>query len=287
MLVFKLMLYPCNGIMKAKRYILNKRKKGYPMNYSLIDTHCHITCDELYSHICEVLMNAKYHHVERMLIVCIDWKSFERAKELKQREDIFDIAMGFHPSDLYDFTEHDYERLEQVLANDEVVALGEIGLDYHWDTVKKEDQKKGFIRQIELANKYKKPILIHMRDATQDTLEILQEYAKTPFLMHCFSGSKETAKIIMRMGGYISFAGPITFKNANGLLEVPAVCDVHKIFVETDCPYLTPHPHRGKQNEPMYVQYTFEKVCELLGMDEKDLSEQMKRNYQELFHSKR
>ena len=183
MLVFKLMLYPCNGIMKAKRYILNKRKKGYPMNYSLIDTHCHITCDELYSHIYEVLMNAKYHHVERMLIVCIDWKSFERAKELKQREDIFDIAMGFHPSDLYDFTEHDYERLEQVLANDEVVALGEIGLDYHWDTVKKEDQKKGFIRQIELANKYKKPILIHMRDATQDTLEILQEYAKTPFLM--------------------------------------------------------------------------------------------------------
>ena len=104
--------------------------------------------------------------------------------------------------------------------------------------------------------------------------------------MHCFSGSKETAQTIMRMGGYISFAGPITFKNANHLLEVPAVCDVHKIFVETDCPYLTPHPFRGKQNEPMYVNYTFEKVCELLHINKKDLSEQMKKNYQTLFYPK-
>lgn len=256
------------------------------MNYSLIDTHCHITSDELYSRIHEVVLNAKMQHIERMLIVCIDWESYERAKELKEKEDIFDIAMGFHPCDLYDFKEEDYDRLEQLLKNDEIVALGEIGLDYHWDTVEKADQKKGFIRQIALANQYQKPIIVHMRDATKDTMEILQTYSKTPFLMHCFSGSKETAKQVMRMGGYLSFAGPITFKNANQLLEVPSVCDVHKIFVETDCPYLTPHPFRGKQNEPMYVRHTFEKVCALLKMDEKDLSEQMRINYQTLFHSK-
>ena len=253
---------------------------------TLIDTHCHITCDSLFPRVHEVIEQAKAHHVERLLVVCTDWKSFERAKQLQLHEDMIDVAMGFHPSDLYNFSKADYDRLEALLQNDEIIALGEIGLDYHWDTVSKEDQKKGFIQQIRLANKYHKPILIHMRDATQDTLDILQEYANTPFLMHCFSGSKEVADIIMRMGGYISFAGPITFKNAHGLLEVPAVCDVHKIFVETDCPYLTPHPFRGKQNEPMYVEHTFTKVCELLKMDEQDLSEQMKRNYQELFHPK-
>lgn len=253
---------------------------------SYIDTHCHITSDELFGRLHEVIQNAKFHHVEKMLIVCTNWKAYERAKKLAENDEMFDVAMGFHPSDLYDFQEADYDRLETLLAKDEIVALGEIGLDYHWDTVKKQDQKKGFIRQIKLANKYQKPILIHMRDATADTLEILEEYANTPFLMHCFSGSKETAKIIMHMGGYISFAGPITFKNAHGLLEVPAVCDVHKIFVETDCPYLTPHPFRGKQNEPMYVAYTFEKVCALLQMDEQDLSDQMKQNYEQLFHKK-
>lgn len=254
--------------------------------YTLIDTHCHITCDELYAKVHEVIQNAKFHHVEKLLVVCTDWKSYDRAKKLQQQEPMIDIAMGFHPCDLYDFDAADYDRLERLLKQDEIVALGEIGLDYHWDTVKREDQKKGFIQQIKLANKYKKPILIHMREATQDTLSILQEFSNTPFVMHCFSGSKEVASIVMHLGGYISFAGPITFKNANGLLEVPSVCDVHKIFVETDCPYLTPHPFRGKQNEPMYVQHTFSKVCEVLQMEETDLSVQMKENYRLLFHPK-
>lgn len=251
---------------------------------SLIDTHCHITCDQLFPRVQEILENAKLHHVERLLVVCTDWESFDRAKKLQEQEGMIDLAMGFHPSDLYAFSEADYDRLEALLAHDEVIALGEIGLDYHWDSVAREDQKRGFIKQIKLANTYQKPILIHMREATQDTLSLLQEYAKTPFVMHCFSGSKETAQIVMNMGGYLSFAGPITFKNANALLEVPSVCDVHRIFVETDCPYLTPHPFRGKQNEPMYVSYTFQKVCELLQMEATDLSTQMRENYRALFH---
>lgn len=251
------------------------------MSYGLIDSHCHITCDELYERIDEVMNNAKMNHVERMLVICTHFNEFERAKTLQKQYANIDIAMGFHPSDLYDFSEDDYIRLELLLKNKEIVALGEIGLDYHWDDVAHEDQKVGFIRQIELANTYHVPILIHMRDATKDTMDILKTYCKTKFLMHCYSGSKETAVEVMKMGGYISFAGPITFKNARGLIEVPEVCDIERILVETDCPYLTPHPHRGKRNEPMYVHYTFEKVAQLLNVNEEALAIQMNENYQE------
>lgn len=251
------------------------------MSYGLIDSHCHITCDELYERIDEVMNNAKMNHVERMLVICTHFNEFERAKTLQKQYANIDIAMGFHPSDLYDFSEDDFIRLELLLKNKEIVALGEIGLDYHWDDVAHEDQKVGFIRQIELANTYHVPILIHMRDATKDTMEILKTYCKTKFLMHCYSGSKETAVEVMKMGGYISFAGPITFKNARGLIEVPEVCDIKRILVETDCPYLTPHPHRGKRNESMYVHYTFEKVAQLLNVNEEALASQMNENYQE------
>lgn len=249
------------------------------MSYTLIDTHCHITSDRLYERIEEVMENAKASNIKEMLVVCTDFISYERAIELKSKYEGIKIAFGFHPSDLYNFNEEDYLRLEEIVKNKEIDVLGEIGLDYYWDNVSKEDQKVGFIRQIEIANKYHMPISIHMRDATKDTLDILKTYAKTKFVMHCFSGSSETAKEVMRMGGYISFAGPITFKNARGLVEVPEVCDKKRIFVETDCPYLTPHPHRGKENEPMYVQYTFDKVCELLGSDKAEMAAQMEENF--------
>lgn len=249
------------------------------MSYTLIDTHCHITSDSLYERIEEVMENAHRNNVKEMLVVCTDFVSYKRAKEVQAKYEGIKIAFGFHPSDLYDFKEEDYIRLEELVKNKEIDVLGEIGLDYYWDNVAREDQKVGFIRQIEIANKYNMPIVIHMRDATKDTLDVLKEYAKTKFVMHCFSGSAESAKEVMRMGGYISFAGPITFKNARGLTEVPQVCDRTRIFVETDCPYLTPHPHRGKQNEPMYVQHTFLKVCELLEEDPAQLAAQMAMNF--------
>lgn len=249
------------------------------MEYTLIDSHCHITGDELYERIEEVIKNAKANHVGKMLVVCTHFNEFERAKLLQNQYSFIDIAFGFHPCDLYDFNDDDYERLERIIKNEEIVALGEIGLDYHWDDVTKEDQQTGFIRQITLANQYQLPILIHMRDATKDTLDIVATHCKTKFLMHCYSGSKESAKQIMRMGGYLSFAGPITFKNARGLIEVPQVCDIDRILVETDCPYLTPHPYRGRQNEPMYIQYTFSKVAQLLEMKEEELAQQMEKNY--------
>lgn len=245
----------------------------------LIDSHAHITCHQLYERIDEVIENAVIAKVQRILVVCTDFICYERAIQLQHDQIQFDIALGFHPCDLNDFNERDYLRLEEIIKSGTIVALGEIGLDYHWDTVTKEAQKIGFIRQIKLANTYGLPILIHMREATQDTLDILKEHCRVKFLMHCFSGSKEVAQIVMKMDGYISFAGPITFKNAKGLNEVPSVCDIHRILVETDCPYLTPHPYRGKQNEVKYVAQTFLKVAELLQISEDELAKIMEDNY--------
>ncbi len=250
------------------------------MSKVLFDSHCHLTCDALYERIDEVMEKANENNVRSFLVVATNFDEYERAKALQKQYAGISIALGFHPNDLYDFDESDYARLETLLKEKQIDALGEIGLDYHWDDVGKEEQKVGFIRQLTLANTYGYPVLIHMREATQDTLAILKEYCKTKFVMHCFSGSKETAKEVMRMNGYVSFAGPLTFKNARGLIEVPEVCDPKRILIETDCPYLTPHPYRGKQNEPQYVQYTFAKLCELQGVEEESFSAQLYENYQ-------
>ena len=250
----------------------------------LIDSHCHITCNELYGRIDEVMEHALSHNVVKMMVMCTHFDEYERALSLQaEYPEQIDIALGFHPSDLHDFAQEDYERLEAQLKMHKISLLGEIGLDYHWaQNPSKEEQKAAFIRQIELANRYGIAISIHMRDATKDTLDILKENCRTRFIMHCFSGSKETAKIVMDMGGYISFAGPLTFKNARGLLEVPSVCDMERILTETDCPYLTPHPYRGKRNEPMYVEYTFKKLAECLDMEEAALSRQIQENYERI-----
>ena len=250
----------------------------------LIDTHCHITCDDLYTRIEEVCTNAKEANVTKMMIVCTNFTEYERAKALQSKEpERFDIALGFHPNDLYAFSEADYERLEDLLKQHQLTALGEIGLDYHWDDVTKEDQKRGFVRQLELAKTYQIPILIHMREATQDTLEILKQYAPIPGIMHCYSGSKEIAQELIKLGLYISFGGPLTFKNSRGAPQTAAAVPLDRLFVETDCPYLTPHPFRGKQNEPRYVRYTFDKLCEIKGLDAQSVATQMQENYTKLF----
>ncbi len=254
------------------------------MDYSLIDTHAHLTFDRLYQRVDEIVEHALDAGFNKIVCICTSIEEFDRALIIQKKyPKLLDIALGFHPSDLFDISEADHERLEQACKQHEIVAIGEIGLDYHYEGTDIEMQKELFIRQMKLANTYDYPILIHMRDATKDTLELIEEHCKTKFLMHCFSGSKETAKVVVTMGGYISFAGPLTFKNARGLLEVPAVVPMNKMFIETDCPFLTPHPFRGKENEPMYASYTFAKLVELLGVDAKQLADQMQENYKRFF----
>lgn len=249
----------------------------------IIDTHAHITCDELYPKAEEILTRAKAAGVDRILCICLNPTEAKRAFELKQTYDWLDIAVGFHPSDLYDMKETDWNELIELVRDERVIAVGEIGLDYHWDDVDKETQRKALIKQIELANKINKPIIIHMREATKDTMEILKAHKKVAGIMHCYSGSLETALEAIQMGMYISVGGPLTFKNARGIPEVMAQLPLDRIFVETDCPYLTPHPFRGKRNEPMYITYTLQRLAEVKNMEESMIMKQMEQNYKQLF----
>ncbi|MCI8541655.1 MAG: TatD family hydrolase [Erysipelotrichaceae bacterium] len=249
----------------------------------MIDTHAHITCDELYPHAHALLARAKDAGVSRILCICLNLAEVERAFVLKQAYPWLDIAAGFHPSDLYDVTHADWERMAELIQDERILAIGEIGLDYHWDEVDRETQKQAFIKQLTWANQYHKPVIIHMRDATKDTLDILREYKQGSGIMHCFSGSLEVAKQLLAMDLYLSVGGPLTFRNARGLPEVIAQCPVERLFIETDSPYLTPHPHRGKRNEPMYLRYTSERLAELKQMSSASLNQHLRENYRRLF----
>lgn len=251
---------------------------------NLIDTHAHLTGDQLYPRFDEIVNNALSNGVNKILCICTNPEELQRA--LAHPNPHIDLAYGLNPQDLDKITPKYYQCLEDAVAASQLVAIGEIGLDYYWVSDNKEQQKALFIKQIELANQAGLPILIHMREATKDTLDILKAYCRVPFVMHCFSGSEETAQLIIKMGGYLSFAGPITFKNANGLLKVPPVVPSSRLFVETDCPYMAPTPMRGKENEPQYVRYTFETLTALKQADSETLAKTIQDNYQTLFYKK-
>ena len=228
--------------------------------------------------------NALDYNVQRMLIICCTKIEYERALSIQNKyPQLFDIAFGFYPHQVNDFNEEDYIYLEEQIKQNKLIAIGEIGLDYYWDNVSKEDQMVAFKRQMDLASKYQIPILIHNREATADVIEVLKAYPDVIGVFHCFSGSLETAKIVTKLGYYISFAGPLTFKNARSALEVAANIDLKYMFVETDSPYLTPHPYRGKRNEPKYVALTFEKLCEIKNISKEEAMLQLEKNYQKMF----
>ncbi|MEG0823796.1 MAG: TatD family hydrolase [Erysipelotrichaceae bacterium] len=250
----------------------------------MIDTHCHIVCDELYPEVDRIIKDSIAIGITKLLVICINLTEAERGLNLYNKyPNLIELAIGFHPSDLSSFNDKDYEELERYLKLDCFVALGEIGLDYHYEDTNKDEQAKGFIRQIEIANKIGKPIIVHMREATEDTLSILKKYLKVKGIMHCYSGSYETAIEVIRLGMLISVGGPITFKNARGLPEVIQRIDPHKLLIETDCPYLTPHPLRGDRNEPKYIAYTFNKIVDITNVEKDVLEDIMLNNYIELF----
>ena len=238
----------------------------------------------MYPNIETIIENALANHVKRMLIICCTKIEYERALEIQSKyPDLFDVAFGFYPHQVNDFKEEDYLYLEEQIKQKKLIAIGEIGLDYYWDNVSKEYQLVGFHRQMELAKKYQIPVLIHNREATQDVLEVLTAYPEVKGLFHCFSGSLETAKIVTKMGYYCSFAGPITYKNSRHAQDVALNIDLKWLFVETDSPYLTPHPYRKYRNEPKYVSVTFDKLCELKQIDHETCAKQLEINYQTLF----
>lgn len=245
------------------------------------DSHCHITCDRLYTRIDEIIENIQSKNVTSCMIMCTSPEELERAKKIKEKYPFFKVAFGWFPSDAKEIKEKEIQYLiDQTPYLD---CLGEIGLDYYWDTSFNDLQKELFIKQIQIANKHNLPISIHMRESTKDCMDILKQYAKTKIIFHCFSGSKETMMECLKMNSMISFAGPITFKNARQAPDCIEACPIDRIITETDSPYLTPVPYRGKENEPMYVEYVAKKICEIKQLDEVSACKQIEENFNSIF----
>ena len=247
-----------------------------------IYSHCHIIDEAFSDDFDEIIKRIEENNIERCMIVCCYDHEYDKAIALAKKDSRFDVAVGIHPSDVKKLNDDIWNKFIEYSNNPYVKAIGEIGLDYYWDKDNKDDQKDIFIKQIEIANKLNKPILVHSRDAMQDTFDIMKKYPAKG-VMHCYSGSREMAKEFMKLGYYLSLGGPVTYKNANEPKEVAKIIDDDKILIETDCPYLTPVPFRGKRNEPSYVIYTGKYISELRNVDEDVFKDQLVNNYDRLF----
>lgn len=237
-----------------------------------IDTHVHLNADQFENDVEEVITRALDAGVTKMIVVGFDRKTINRAMELTELYPFIYAVVGWHPVDAIDCTEEDLKWIESLAAHPKVVGIGETGLDYHWDKSPRDIQQKVFRKQIQLAKKVDLPIIIHNRDATADVVRILKEEdaEKVGGIMHCYGGSVETAKECIAMNFMISLGGPVTFKNARMPKEVAVEIPLDKLLIETDSPYLAPHPYRGKRNEPVYVTLVAEEIAKLkeLSVDE-------------------
>jgi TatD DNase family protein len=251
----------------------------------LFDTHCHLNAEQFEDDLEAVVERARAAGVEYIVVPGVDAASSERAIAIAERYEGVYAAVGIHPEVLDKVTDADFDAVAALVDHPKVVAIGEIGLDYYWDVAPRPVQQEALRRQIELAAKAQLPVIIHNRDATADTVRVLEESCRGQVVgvMHCFTGSYETAQRCMRLGFYISYGGPVTFKNAHNVREVAARIPDDRLVIETDAPYLTPHPHRGKRNEPAYVRLVAERLAELRGQTMEELASQTRENALRLF----
>ncbi|NQX64125.1 TatD family hydrolase [Paenibacillus qinlingensis] len=241
----------------------------------LTDSHTHLNAEQFKEDQDEVIKRALEAGVTRIVNVGFNRETIPSSIELAEKYDWIYSTVGWHPVDAIDMMPGDLEWIESLCQHEKVVAIGEIGLDYYWDKSPKDVQQRVFREQIRLARKLGMPIVIHNRDAHQDILTILKEEkaAEVGGIMHCFSGSWETAKQCLDMNFHISFGGPVTFKNAVQPKEVLAKVPLDRLLIETDAPYLTPHPFRGKRNETGYVRLVAETAAEIRGMTLEEIAE--------------
>jgi TatD DNase family protein len=230
-----------------------------------IDSHSHLNDQAYQDDYPAVIKAAVDNGITAMLVVGYDLDSSRRAIALAKEYPMIWATVGVHPQDAKSWNTDAVAELTGLLAEPKVVAVGEIGLDYHYLDSSRDEQYKAFQEQIQLAKEYNKPIIIHDREAHQDTYTVLNEEKLGPAggVMHCFSGSRELASGFLKLGLHISFAGPLTFTNAEKLRSVAAEIPLNRLLVETDCPYLTPHPFRGRRNEPLRVALVGEKLAEV------------------------
>ncbi|MFV0288055.1 MAG: TatD family hydrolase [Mycoplasmatales bacterium] len=251
---------------------------------NLIDAHIHLT-HEKYDKIEEVISEAKAKGMKKIIVIGCDEQEIKKSLKLvKEHQGFLYLAIGFHPVDIENLTEEKLLWVEELCqTNEQIVAVGEIGLDYHWYPEQKEQQKYWFKKQINLARKLNKPIIIHARESYDDCYEILQEENYFYGVMHSFADDYTSAKRFLDKGMYLSISGPLTFKNGHNQKEVIKNMDLNRLLVETDGPYLTPVPFRGKVNYPWYVQYILEEIALIKEMPYQEVVNLVETNTYQIF----
>ncbi|MCH5315019.1 MAG: TatD family hydrolase [Eubacterium sp.] len=253
------------------------------MYHNIFDTHSHYD-DEKFNPDREELINSLQSQGVSYIVSCgCDINTTKFNFELADKYDFLYFASGFHPECLEGATLDDLRIIKEYAKDKKCVAIGEIGLDYHWMSSTKEVQQEFFRTQIELAKEMDLPVIVHDREAHGDTLDILKD-TKPKGVVHCFSGSKEMAKEIIRLGMYIGLNGVVTFSNARKSLEVAKEIPIERLVLETDCPYLAPTPFRGKRNNSAYIAYTAQKIAEVLDMDTQELLNITEANAKRLYN---
>jgi TatD DNase family protein len=261
----------------------------------LVDTHCHLDMDAFDPDRDEVIRRAKDAGVGALITIGSDLKGNIGGLELSRKHDFIYASVGIHPHDAKDLTEQILDQIKKWATPPlpslstggqrvaKVVAIGEIGLDYHYDHSPRDVQREVFMKQLQFAKEVNLPVIIHSREAEKDTLDIIKESGANNGVFHCFSGDAEMAEQAMKLGFYISVAGPVTFKNVKGLKEVVKTIPDDHLLIETDAPYLTPEPFRGKRNEPSYLVHTARAIAELRHVSFEDIARITTLNAKRLF----
>lgn len=250
----------------------------------LFDTHAHFDDRQFDKDRDEVLKSLKSLGVSNIVNIGADMKGSEKSIELAEKYDFVYATVGIHPSETGDMTDTDIDKLRSLAKHPKVRAIGEIGLDYHYDDNAPADvQKKWFIRQLELAKELDMPVVIHDRESKGECLEILKNQKISNGVFHCYSGSAETAREILKLGMMISFTGVLTFKNARRAVEACAAVPLDRLMIETDCPYMAPEPHRGERNFSGYVRHVAEKMAEIKGVSYDEIVEITNRNARKFY----
>lgn len=248
----------------------------------IFDTHAHYD-DEQFSADRDELLESIHTTADKIITCGCDAESIKNAAQISEKFDFIYFAAGFHPERENEVTQEEFELLEEYLSFDKCVAVGEIGLDYHWDGILSHQQQiELFEKQIMIAKEHDLPVIVHDREAHQDTFDVLKKY-RPKGVLHCYSGSSEMMKEIVKLGMYIGIGGVVTFKNARKSLDVAALVPVERLLLETDAPYLSPVPFRGKRCDSSMIEYTAQTVAAIKGMDTQDLVNIAHQNACELF----
>ncbi|MCL5104114.1 MAG: TatD family hydrolase [Armatimonadetes bacterium] len=254
----------------------------------LIDTHAHLNDSKFASDLPEVIARANEAGVGRIIVCGYDLESSRAAVELASRFECVFATVGVHPHDSKSFDESTPQALVELSRRPKVLAIGETGLDFHYHFSPRSDQFAAFEAQIELAGNVGLPIVVHSRESNAEVLQVLRQHSENiqGCVLHCFSGDEQFAREVLDEGFYIGIDGPITYKASEKLRRVVEMCPLDRLLIETDCPYLTPVPHRGKRNEPAYVRYVAEEVARIRGRVLEELAEATTRNARALFGTK-